>query len=241
MQTLTKGLLFTLLGVNLAYADTIGGEASLGFFNHAPDGSASYKSTSSDMEETLGLSEEQDLFLKAYLEHPFALLPNVRLAYTTFSHKGSSIVENFSWGDIADFSGTINSSLSIDFSDVTLYYEVLDNWAEVDAGLTLRYINGDMGVNNDSVDFSTWVPMLYGKARFAFPATDLSMQLEVNAISYWEHTAYDYELSARYTLAMGIGMEAGYKAFYLDSDDLVEGFRADIAFSGPYAAVIWDF
>jgi outer membrane protein len=130
-------------------------------------------------------------------------------------------------------------------TDVTLYYEVLDNWVELDAGITARYISGDMGVStsgdNDVADFSIWVPMLYGKARFNFPVTDLSVQLEANAISYWDMTAYDYELSARYTLMMGIGIEAGYKSLHLDSDDLVDGFHADIDFSGPYAAAIWDF
>jgi outer membrane protein len=245
MPTLKIGLLFTLLSLSQANADAIGGETSLGFFNHAPSGSAAYQGTSSEMEETLGFSEEQDLFFKAYLEHPFPLLPNVKLSYAALSHNGSSSVENFSWGDIVNFDGTINSSLSLDFSDVTLYYEVLDNWAEVDAGLTLRYLNGDIDVssslNDETVDFSTWAPMLYGKARFNVPATDLSFQLEANAISYWDLIAYDYELSARYTLAMGVGLEAGYKSFYLDSDDLVDGFQADIEFSGPYAAVIWDF
>lgn len=241
MPSLKIVVLFALMSFSQAYADMLGGEVSIGFFNHDPSGNASYKGTSSDMEETLGYSEEQDLFFKAYLEHPLPLLPNVRLAYTDLSHKGSNSVENFSWGDIVDFNGTIDSSLSLEFSDVTLYYEVLDSWAEVDVGLTLRYLTGDMDVNHDTVDFSTWVPMLYGKARLTFPVTDLSLQLEANAISYWDITAYDYELSARYTLTMGIGLEAGYKAFYLDSDDLVSGLHADIAFSGPYAAVIWDF
>jgi outer membrane protein len=241
MPTFKKLALVTLLTLSQVHADMIGGEASLGFFNHDPSGNASYKGTSSSLEETFGFSEEQDLFLKAYLEHPFPLLPNVKLGYTTLSHDGSSSVDGFTWGDIVDFNGTIDSSLSLDFTDVTLYYEVLDNWVEVDAGVTARYITGDMGVNNDVVDFSTWIPMLYGKARFNFPVTDLSVQLEANAISYWDMTAYDYELSARYTLMMGIGVEAGYKSFHLDSDDLVDGFHANIDFSGPYAAAIWDF
>jgi outer membrane protein len=154
-------------------------------------------------------------------------------------------VNNFTWGEIVDYNGPVDNSLSLNMTDVTLYYEFLDNWAEVDAGLTLRYISGDMGVRssigNDVVDFSSWVPMLYGKARFNMPITDLSFQLEANAISYWDITAYDYELSARYTLMMGLGLEAGYKVLHLDSDELVDGFHTDIDFSGPYAAVIWDF
>lgn len=233
-----------LLTLSELHADTVGGEVSLGFFNHQPNGNAAYKGNTADIEDTLGFSEEQDTFLKAYLEHPLPLIPNIKLGYTTLSHEGSSSVNNFTWGDHT-YSSTIESSLSLDMTDVTLYYEFLDNWAETDAGFTLRYISGDIGVhsnaNSDVADFSTWVPMLYGKVRFNLPVTDLSFQIEANAISYWDITAYDYELSARYTLAMGIGLEAGYKAFHLESDELVNGFDADVDFSGPYAAAIWDF
>lgn len=245
MSTLNKLILFILLALHYLQADTIGGEVSLGFFNHDPSGNAAYKGSSENLNNTFGFSEEQDIFLKAYLEHPLPVIPNVKLGYTTLSHEGSSNVNDFTWGDIDNFTGDIDSSLSLDMTDVTLYYELLDNWAEVDAGITLRYINGDMGVTatiaNDVANFSTWVPLLYGKARFNMPVTDLSFQLEANAISYSDITTYDYELSARYTLVMGLGLEAGYKAFHLDSDDLVDGFHADMDFSGPYASVIWDF
>lgn len=245
MPNLKKLALVPLLTLSQLNADMLGGEVSLGFFNHAPSGYASYSGTSSNIEETLGFSEAQDIFLKAYLEHPFPIVPNVKVGYSTLSHDGSNSVEDFSWGIIDNFTGDIDNSLSLDITDVTLYYELLDNWVEIDAGLTARYITGDIGVSTDSthdvVNFSTWIPMLYGKARFDLPVTDLSFQLEANAVSYWDMTAYDYEVSARYTLAMGIGLEAGYKSFHVDSDDLVDGLNADIDFSGPYAAAIWDF
>jgi outer membrane protein len=245
MSTLRKLLLFTILTLTQLNADTIGGEASFGFFNHKPGGETAYKAEAVNLNDTLGFNEAQDIFLKAYLEHPLPLIPNLKFGYTALSHDGSSSVNDFTWGEIDNFTGTIESSASLDMIDVTLYYELLDNWAEVDAGVTLRYIDGEVGVTaelvNDTAMFSTWVPLLYGKARFNMPVTDLSFQLEANAVNYAEITAYDYELSARYTLMMGLGLEAGYKALYLDSDDLTEGFYADIDFSGPYAAVIWDF
>ncbi len=244
MAHFKKLALYLLITFNWTHADTVGGEASLGFFNHQPSGNASYRGSAADIEETLGFSEEQDIFLKACFEHPFPLLPNVRLGYATLSHDGSNSVNDFTWGDNT-YDGHIDSSLSLDMTDVTLYYEFLDNWVEVDAGLTLRYLSGDMRLNNnilsDVANFSIWTPMLYGKARFNIPVADLSLQLEANAISYWDITVYDYELSARYTLAMGVGLEAGYKAFHLDSDDLLNGFNVDMDFSGPYAAILWDF
>lgn len=244
-------ILLTFLTLNSSYADTIGGEASLGIFNHSPSGQASYTlpfgeaGTSADLEDTFGFSEQQDLFFKVYIEQPLPVIPNIKIGYTTLGHNGSNNVELFSWGDIVNFTGEMDNSLSLYISDITLYYELLDTWAEVDIGLTARYINGDIDVStnisNDTVDFSTWMPMLYSKARFNFPVTDISLQIEANAISYGSLSSYDYEVSARYTLAMGIGLEAGYKAYHLESNELVDGFNADMDFSGPYAAAIWDF
>ena len=98
MPSIKKLALVTLLTLSQVHADMIGGEASLGFFNHDPSGNASYKGTSSSLEETFGFSEEQDLFLKAYLEHPFPLLPNVKLGYTTLSHDGNSSVDGLHMG-----------------------------------------------------------------------------------------------------------------------------------------------
>lgn len=239
---------FTVVTLSSIHADTIGGEASLGIFNHSPEGYASYtlpfwghQGTSADIVDTLGFSETQDIFLKVYMEHPLALLPNVKLAYTALSHEGNSQVTFFTWGDIVNFTGEIDSSLSLDMTDATLYYEISDNWVNLDVGLTLRYLTGDMDVNHEYLSFSTLVPLLYAKTRFDFPVTDFSLQLEANAVSFSGITSYDYELSARYTLAMGIGLEAGYKAYHLDSNDLLDGFNANIDFSGPYAAAVWDF
>ncbi len=250
MQNFKSILFLAFITVNPICADTIGGEASLALFHHSPAGHTSYSlpfstGTTADLEETFNFTEEQDMFFKTYIEHPLPFIPNIKIGYALLSQEGSNMVELFSWGDIIDFSGKIDNKLSLDSADLTLYYELLDNWIEVDTGLTFRYMTGDISVNteteHDTVDFSTLIPMLYGKARFNFPVTDISLQLEANAITYAGLTSYDYELSARYTLAIGLGIEAGYKVFHLDADDLVDGFKADMDFSGPYAAAIWDF
>ena len=173
------------------------------------------------------------------------MVPNLKLAYVTLSHSGNNGVELFSWGNIVNLTGEIENTLDLDFLDATLYYELLDNWTEVDVGLTLRYLNGDLGVHtsliSDALNFSTVTPMIYGKFRFSVPSTDFSVQLEANGISYSGFSSYDYELSARYTFTMGLGIEAGYKTFHLDSDDLVKNLDANIDFSGPYAAAVWNF
>ncbi len=163
----------------------------------------------------------------------------------TGSDDSSARVKSVSWGEIDNYTGSVQSSVSLSYTDVTLYYELLDNWTEIDAGFTFRSLEGDMSLitpsTSDDVSYSQLIPMLYGKARFNIPASDLSLQAEVNVVSFSGLTSYDYALSARYSFLMGVGLEAGYKTFYLESDDLTDNFKTDMDFSGPYLLAIWDF
>ena len=260
-----KIALASLLASSTLYADTIiGGEISLGVYSHTPSGSASYTlpttslNSSIDLEDDFGWGSAQDAIVKAYFEHPLPFVPNVKFAYSNFNQSGSGTVDSFSWGIIKG-DGVIDTSLEMQMLDLTAYYELLDNVVELDAGLTFRYLSGDLLVTpsadftftflpsfsqtlaSESVTIDNWLPMLYGKARFNIPTTDISLQIEANVISYEESTFYDYELSARVTFLMGLGIEAGYKAMYLDSKELADGLVVDVDSSGPYASVVWDF
>jgi outer membrane protein len=260
-----KLILTSLLTAGTLSADTIGGEISLGIYSHAPSGSASYTlpytthKSSADLEDDFGWSTDQDIILKAYFENPLPFFPNIKLAYSNFNQSGEGTVNSFSWGGIIGMDGIINTSLETQVYDITAYYELLDNVVEIDAGLTFKYINGDILVTpvadfnapvpfspsvalpSQSTELDLWIPMLYGKARFNIPNTDISLQFEGNAINYEETTFYDYTLSARYAFFMELGLEAGYKSMHLDSKDLAEGLAVDMDFSGLYAAIVWDF
>ena len=260
-----KLTLASLLASAVLYADTIGGEISLGVYSHSPSGSASYTlpymplNESIDLENDLGWSDTQDVILKAYFELPLPFVPNIKLAYNNFSQSGEGTVTSFSWGGIIGLDGIVDTSLDLQMYDLTAYYELLDNVVEIDAGLTLRYLSGDMSVTPtadfnlpgllpdfsisapQSTDIDMWIPLLYGKARFNVPSTDISLQFEANGLTYQDTTFYDYELSARYTFSMGLGLEAGYKSMHIDSEDLADGLVVDVDSSGPYAAIVWDF
>ncbi len=261
---LKKLTLVSILASSALYADTIGGEVSLGVYSHTPSGSASYTlpyttlGSSVDLENDFGWDSTQDVMVKAYFELPLPFIPNLKLAYSNFNQSGRGTVNSFSWGNIQG-DGEIDTSLELQMYDLTAYYELLDNVVELDAGLTLRYLNGNLDVTpganftfaplppvsvvlpSESTEIDLWIPMLYGKARFTIPSTDVSLQFEANGISYQETTFYDYELSARYTFSMGLGIEAGYKSLHIDSEDLADGLSTNVDSSGPYAAIVWDF
>jgi len=234
----------TLLCSTLVQAGFIGGEVSLGYLSDTPSGSLQYKGTSADVEETFGWKKEDNLIVKAYIELPAPLIPNIRAVYTKLSHEGTGNVVNFIY-DNKIYNGTVSSAFDTDIIDATLYYEILDNWINIDVGVNAKYINGTSSLTNaftgtGEADISIVIPTLYAKARVNIPMSNLSFQAEGDLISYDGNTLYDLYLSARYTLSFGLGIEAGVKMMKFELED-VDDLTADIDFSAAYAAVVWDF
>jgi len=242
MKYKTVGAL--LLASSFLKADVVGGEISLGYLSDQPSGEFAYKGNSADVEKNFGWDTESSFVLKAYLEHPVPVLPNIRAVYSQLSHSGNGTVTNLKFGD-KTYSGNIATNVDLDIVDATLYYEILDNWLNLDLGLNAKYIKGTTYVENDVIgksdtDFSVVLPTLYTKARVDIPMSDLSFQAEGDMITYSGNTLYDLYLTARYTFVAGLGLEAGVKMVKLKLDD-VEDITADVDFKGLYAAVVWDF
>jgi outer membrane protein len=245
---------FALLSVisTLGLADIVGGELNLGYYNHAPSGTAQYQGDTVDIEQDLKWESQGDIFVKAYLEHPLPVIPNIKVGYSTFGHDGSGSVNSaFEFGGRTfDFNTDIDTTFDLKMYDLTLYYEILDNWVNADIGVNVKYIDGEISVNgtdkitgsliNESTTFQVPIPMLYAKVRLDVPATDLSFQAEGNYVSYDGNTLYDAEIGARYTLALGLGFEAGYKTMKLKIND-IDDLSMDSDFSGAYGKLVWDF
>ena len=115
---------------------TIGG----GVWNADPSGNIS-KTTDPggtppvDVKSNLFWDEESQGYLYATLEHPVPLLPNVRLSTVTLDYDGSGTTTFFFDG--VSYSGTVTSDLSIDQTDLLLYYEVLDKLTSLPLPLVL--------------------------------------------------------------------------------------------------------
>ncbi|NOZ91128.1 MAG: TIGR04219 family outer membrane beta-barrel protein [Epsilonproteobacteria bacterium] len=246
-----KIVLATMLVSSLSMADFIGGEVNLGYYTHNPSGTAQYDGDSIDIEDDLKWENEQDIFLKVYLEHPIPVIPNIKVGYTDFSHSGDGTPStSFTFGgENYTTSANITSDFNLKMYDITLYYELLDNWLNLDAGINVKYIDGDISVDgrdstgkpiHESTDFELPIPMLYAKAKIDIPTTDLSFQAEGNYVNYDGNTLYDLEAGVRYLFALGFGVEAGYKTLKIKIDD-VDDFSMDTDFNGFYGKVVWDF
>lgn len=239
-----------LLGT-VIMADTIGGEFNIGYYEHTPSGTLQYQGDSIDLKDDFKWDKESDVFAKVYFEHPVPVIPNIKLGYSSFGHSGSGIVDkNIEFANHTyALHNKINSTFDLEMYDITLYYELVDVGFDLDLGLNVKYIDGSVSAVgrdaigrsiNESTEFNVPVPMVYAKARVPIPSTGLALQAEGNYISYSGNQFYDFEAGVRYTLALGLGLEGGYKALKIKLDD-VDDLSLDSTYSGAYAKLVWDF
>jgi outer membrane protein len=240
-----------------AAADVIGGEVAIGGWNHDPSGWIQYPSNSTgankiDLDDDLNLDTKGEIYLRAKIEHPIPVLPNIKLAYTQVTSSGESqSTQDFKFGNISIPVGAATTTdAQLDSYDATFYYEIVDIGMDLDLGITARYIDGytDITVNpgtplkqHDKSDFSMALPMLYANVRVPIPFLGgLSVGAEGNYVTYDGSTVYDLQADVRYTLMMGLGIEAGYRAQKYKLDD-VDDTSSDIDIQGFFIGAVWDF
>ncbi len=219
-----------------AAADVVGLGASVSYWDSDLSGTAATNNSTVDVENDLNLSSDSNANLNAYIEHPVPLLPNVRINYTKIeqSGRGQLSPEGF---DLIGGGVEVQSDLDLDQLDITLYYELLDNWVNLDAGITARDMDGELVVrdrNSPAVSRSevdAVVPMGYLAARFDLPFTGVSVGAEGNAISYSGDSVYDLNAYGQYEISL-LRLRAGYREMSIDYED--DNDKLDVEIGGPF-------
>lgn len=226
----------------LAHADVMGLGASIGYWDSELSGKASKDSDTVDVDNDLDLSNNDEANLSAYFEHPVPLLPNVRLSYVRIDQTGRG--ELSSGFDGLPAGVPVDSELDWRQTDLTLYYEVLDNWVNLDLGLTVRDLDAELevgdaaGLYTSKTKVDGVVPMAYLDSRFDLPLTGLSVGLTGNLVSYGGDSLYDYDLYGQYQF-WGVRLRAGYREMAVDWKDGDE--KLDVDVGGPFASVGFSF
>jgi len=229
----------------LAQADTIlGWRMGANVWQQNYSGEVQSGPSAIDIEDDLGYAEETGYNLYLAFEHPVPLLPNIMISRTQIDADARGNVVGFEFEGIT-YSGDVRSTVELTNTDVTLYYELLDNWVNLDLGITARYFDNGVSITDvatgltGELDIDYVIPLVYAQARFDLPFSGLSLGVEGNAISYDDDTLYDVKLNLAYEFAFGLGIEAGYRVFDLDYDDDDE--FANLTIEGAYAGFVWDF
>ncbi|HED33820.1 MAG TPA: TIGR04219 family outer membrane beta-barrel protein [Gammaproteobacteria bacterium] len=178
-----------------------------------------------DVESNLGFNGEQDAYLWAAFEHFVPIIPNIRVEAATVGDAGSANGLVFEGIPVNG-----DASVSLDTVDFILYYRLLDNWVNLDLGLTVRQLDGDFKLDTQVVSISETIPMLYFAAQFDLPLTGLSLGGDINIIDFDGSKYQDIRLRAMYEIGV-IGFEAGLRTTSIELND-VSGINSDLEFSG---------
>lgn len=206
---------------NTAAADTILGVYFGGdIWRSSMDGDLSYNTTAF----TTSYDETDNYRLYGRFEHPIPLVPNVALRFTNVDIEGNSA------GD----------KVSLKSVDYTLYYEFLDNdLISLDAGLTLRQLEGDYVDSSNGVDesFDAPLPMGYLMAEVGIPMTPLTAFADVTAVGLSGDAYSDAQIGLSFMINPGYVLDwsvrAGYRVQKLDLDD-IDNVNADITIDGMF-------
>lgn len=251
MKTKTIAAFLLLWHSGGARADLLGVTLGADYWNYDISGSARYKTKNAgddiDVNDDLGYDDDSLTSYYIALEHPLPVLPHVRLRRTDIEDSADGrLSKSITYGGITfNASEAVASDVQLDQTDITLYYEVLDNIVDLDLGLNVKYLDIDATLHGavsgtESADVSAWVPMLYAGAGVDLPLTGLGLDAEVAAIGYQGSRLYDVSVAARYTTPWFLGVQLGYRKLKLDLDD-IDDITADIEFDGPYAGAYLRF
>ncbi|MBO6875458.1 MULTISPECIES: TIGR04219 family outer membrane beta-barrel protein [Marinobacter] len=229
-----------ILVAPLSQADVVGLGASVSYWDSDLSGKAATNNDVVDVENDLNLDSDSNANASLYLEHPVPLLPNVRLNYTLVEQSGRGEL-GADFGGIVVGSGVdVQSDLDIEQLDLTLYYEVLDNWVNLDLGLTARDLSGELlvqevggGLQADQTSVDAVIPMGYLAARFDLPLTGLSVGAEGNFISFDGDSLHDFNAYGQYEISL-IQFRAGYRQMSIDYED--DSDRLDVEIGGPFVS-----
>ena len=189
----------------------------------------------------------------AALEHPVPLIPNLKLKYTELELNGDTTLdETFSFGGSDYVVGTQVGTVSdLSHIDYILYYEIFDNdLVSIDLGVNAKQFDGEIVVTGTSqdggqntterVDFSGFVPLVYGRAEVGLPFTGLSVFFEGSLLAIDDSKIQDYQAGIAYALldnlAIDMDIKAGYRSMTLELDD-IDDIYTDLDASGPFAGI----
>jgi outer membrane protein len=210
-----------------ATADFVG--LNIGAAQWTPDLSGSFSSGSAasiDLNSDLGYSDQTSTSLSVSFEHPIPMIPNVKYTGYDLSSKSKSTLTSPITFDGNSYSANISSTLDLSHNDLVLYYELLDNWINIDIGLDLKKFDGRVSIsdldnssNSSSITVDETIPLFYLAARVDLPFTGLYVSANIQQLSVGDNSVEDSTLLIGYESSMGLGIEGGFKTFTLELND----------------------
>ena len=232
------------LTIGTAEADFVGlnigvhTSQSANTFNHS-------SSSSIDLVDDLDVDNSVQSSMVLILEHPISAFPNIRYqGYNLDSSESSGVSSETSYNGGATSAGKTTTSFDLNHEDIVLYYQLLNNWIDLDMGVDLKRFDGQVsqaGTTGSSIDVDETIPLLHLSARVALPVNGLYVGANISAnvidLGLSQSTAQDSTIMLGYESGTGLGVEGGIKSFSVelnDSDSLNTNLEYDGLFLNGY-------
>jgi len=230
--------------IGIAEAEFIG----LNIDGYSAQPAQSHYSSSIDLVDDLDVENPEETSMVLILEHPIAVLPNIRYqSYNMDSSGNRSTNPDFSFNQGSPgFGNDSNGSYNLASNDIVLYYQLLNNWMDLDMGVDLKRLDGQVsqaGPGN-SIDVDETIPLLHLSARVDLPINGLYVGADINSnfvnLGISESGAQDSTIMLGFENGTGLGIAGGIKSFSLDlnnSDDA----KTDIGYDGLFVNGYFNF
>ncbi len=203
-----------LVSVNASAAMILGFGVEADSYNPTASGDFIYKTTTTHFNNERHSGYQVGL----YLEHPAPLLPNIRLDLTPESSFTGS-----------NGAGGINK-VTFNQTDITPYYEILDNVVDLDVGITFKVVDAKIE-GTLSQEFSEVIPMGYVSAGISLVGTGLRIAGDVKYVEYKGDSLGDSRIKAVWNINKLFQAQVGYRYqtlkindhFDLNSNITIEG------------------
>jgi len=208
------------LMIGTAEAEFIG----LNIEGYSAQASQSYNSSSIDLVDDLDIDNPAQTSMVLILEHPITLLPNIRYqSYNMDSSSNHTKNTNFSLNQGSPGIGLDNNaSYDLESNDLVLYYQLLNNWMDLDMGVDLKHLDGQVSQSGpgNNIDIDETIPLLHLSARVDLPISGLYLGANINSnivdLGISEATAQDSTIMLGFENRAGLGIAGGIKSFSLD-------------------------
>jgi len=224
------------------HADFVG--FSIGASYWSPDLSGEFNSAgeaSIDLSDDLDVDDPSQSSAVLSLEHPVPFLPNIRYQDIDLDSDGRNTLSgNITFeGETYSAGESVRTTFDLSHSDIVLYYEVLDNWVNLDIGLDLKRFDGKVSMvgstntTTSSINIDETLPLLYLSARFDLPFSGFYIGADISSFSIDDSSAEDATIKLGYESGSGLGIEGGLKTFSIELDD-ADDLDTDIEYDGAF-------
>ncbi len=127
------------------------------------------------------------------------------------------------------------SSYDLSHDDIVFYYDLTDNWIDLDMGIDLKRLDGEVEFtgSENSIQLDETIPLFYLSARFDLPYNGFYIGADFNNLSIGDSIVEDSTIKLGYESDNGLGFEGGLKSFSLELDDS-EKTNKDLEYDGIF-------